>query len=283
MKRHCFAISLAALAAFAAPGRASARPSPSEISVDLRLDETDYVARERIRGVIDVKNMSPDKVSVGYANSADRLFVEVFRASDMSQLEESRRRPFVAAFMLKSNEGQKLESFLGDHYGLEEPRRYLARPVLVHGGSRFEGQYRSFDIVPGTKIATAVQMFSNRDSLRRIFDLVQWSRKGSMHLFLTAHDEGCGDRTWITTDIGPMMRLKNPTISIMPGGEIIVIHRNGSDSFVRSEFWSMPDALDFRSREMIADPETAAQNRVKEIYAERGGVKPADRPWWKFW
>ena len=122
-----------------------------------------------------------------------------------------------------------------------------------------------------------------RSSLRRIFDLVQWSRKGSMHLFLTAHDEGCGDRTWITTDIGPMMRLKNPTISIMPGGEVIVIHRNGSDSFVRSEFWSMPDALDFRSREMIADPETAAQNRVKEIYAERGGVKPADRPWWKFW
>ena len=39
--------------------------TPSEISVDLKLDEIDYVSGERIRGVVDVKNMSPYKVSVG--------------------------------------------------------------------------------------------------------------------------------------------------------------------------------------------------------------------------
>jgi hypothetical protein len=283
MKSRTTAIALIALFALAAPGKASARPSPSEISVDLKLDETDYVCRERIRGVVDIKNMSPDKISVGYANSKDLLFVEVFKASDMSQLEETKRRPFVSAFRVESNEGQKLETFLGDHYGLDEPRRYLARPVLVHDGYRFEGQYRAFDIVPGMKIATAVQMFSNRSGVRRVFDLLQWTRKGCIHLFLAARDEGGGDRTWMTTDIGPTMKLTKPTISIMSGGEVIVIHRNGGDSFVRSEFWSLPDALDFRSREMISDPETAAQNRVKQIYNERGGVKPADRPWWKFW
>ena len=283
MKNKTFALALAALAAFAAPDAASARPSPSEISVDLKLDETDYVCRERIRGVVDIKNMSPDKISVGYANSKDILFIEVFRASDMSQLEETKRRPFVSAFRVEPNEGQKLETFLGDHYGLEEPRRYLARPVLVHAGYRFEGQYRSFDIVPGMKIATAVQMFSNRAGVKRVFELVQWPRKGCGHLFLSAHDEGGGERTWVTTDVGPMMKLTKPTISIMSGGEVVVIHRNGGDSFVRSEFWSLPDALDFRTREMIADPETAAQNRVRQIYSERGGVKPADRPWWKFW
>ena len=283
-KTHYAIAAIAALAAAAAPIRASAaRPSPSEISVDLKLDESDYVVRERIRGVVDVRNMSPDRISVGYANSKDLLFVEVFKASDMSQLEETKRRPFVAAFRLEPNEGQKLETFLGDHYGVDEPRRYLARPVLVHAGHRFEGQYRAFDVVPGLRVATAVQMFSTRAGVRRVFDLVRWSRKGNEHLFLSAHDEGGGDRAWITTDIGPMMRMTPPTVSIMAGGEVVVIHRNGGDSFVRSEFWSLPDALDFRSRQMVADPETAAQNRVKEIYAERGGVKPADRPWWKFW
>ena len=138
---------------------------------------------------VDIKNMSPDKISVGYANSKDLLFVEVFKASDMSQLEETKRRPFVSAFRVESNEGQKLETFLGDHYGLDEPRRYLARPILVHDGYRFEGQYRAFDIVPGMKIATAVQMFSNRSGVRRVFDLLQWTRKGCIHLFLAARDE----------------------------------------------------------------------------------------------
>ena len=46
----------------------------SEISVDLKLDAYDFVCGERVRGVIDVANSSPDKVSVGYANSRDSLF-----------------------------------------------------------------------------------------------------------------------------------------------------------------------------------------------------------------
>ena len=263
------------LAALAAP--------TSEISVDLKLDEIDYVSGERLRGVVDVKNMSPEKVSVGYSNSKDRLFIEVYRSSDMSQLERVRERPFVAPFRVDANEGQKLEIFLADHYALREPSRYLARPVLVHGGARYEGQYRAFDIVPGMQTAGARQMFANRPGLSREFELVRWSRKGREHLFLTAKDTGSGDRKWMTTDVGPMMKITKPTISILNGGEVIVIHRTGPDHFIRSEFWSMPDALEFRTRELVQDPATAGQNRVQDMYKESGGVKPVARPWWKFW
>ena len=37
-----------------------------EISVDLKLDNIDYVAGERIRAVVDVANSSPESISVGY-------------------------------------------------------------------------------------------------------------------------------------------------------------------------------------------------------------------------
>jgi len=255
----------------------------SEISVDLRLDEIDYVSGERIRGVLDVKNMSPDSISVGRPASKDRLFVEVFRSSDMVQLERWREVPFVAPFKVNMNEGQKLELFLADHYALREPRRYLARPVLVHGRTRYEGQYRAFDIVPGVHVASAMQMFSNREGLSRDFELVRWTRKGREHLFLTARDAGADGRKWSTTDVGAMMKLTKPTVSILPGGEVIVLHRSGPDSFIRSEFWSMPDALEFRTRELVRDPETAGQSRVQEMYNKSGGVKAAPRPWWKFW
>ncbi len=253
------------------------------ISIDLQLDESDYVVGERVRGVIDVKNMSPHTISVGRADSQDRLFLEVFRASDMYELVRLAKHPFVAPFYIKMNEGQKLEVFLADHFALLEPRRYLARPVLVHGKKRYEGQYRAFDIVPGMHVTGAMQMFSNRAGLSRRFNLVQWARKGTEHLFLTAHDEGVSTRKWRTTDVGAMMKISKPTVSILPSGQVIIIHRTGPDHFIRSEFWSLPDALEFHSRELVQDPESAGQSRVQEMYNKAGGVKAVERPWWKFW
>ena len=261
---------------------ASVVAETSEIKVDLRFDGSDFVAGERIRGVVDIANPSPEKVSVGYANSEDRFFVEVFRARDMSQLTRISSRPFVSRFSLASSEGQKLETFLGDHYGLREPRRYLAKPVLVHGGLRYEGALRAFDVVDGIRLVSALQLFKNRPGLRREFALLYWSRSHSEHLFLSARDAGTSDRKWVTRDLGPILRIEKPSLSILPGGEVVVLHRLNQDQFVRSEFWSMPDALEFRVREAVRDPETAGTARVRELYKE-GGVKPKQNPWWKFW
>ena len=270
----------AAIAACAIPLSAA---SLAEITVNLKLDEISYVSGERIRGVVEVVNSSPDALSVGGPDSPDRLIIEVFRASDYSQLQRVKSHPFTAAFEIPFNGSRKLETFLADNYALDESRRYLARPVFIHRGYRFEGLYRAFDIVPGMKVASALQMFSNRPGLNREFELLRWSRKGNEHLFLAAKDAEPYARKWRTTDIGPMMRITKPTISILPGGEVIVFHRNGADSFVRSEFWSLPDTLEFRNRTMVLDPETAGQSRVREIYGESGEVKPVSRPWWKFW
>ena len=254
----------------------------SEITVSLRLDFGDNVVGERIRGVVDVVNVSPETVSVGRADSRDRLFIEVFRA-DRSQLQKISDSPQVSPFFLKSNEGQKLETFLADHYGLRSPGRYLAKPVLVHGGVRFEGQIRAFDVVPGMRIGGALQMFSNHEGLRREFDLLTWSRGGREHLFLAAKDSGTSDRKWMTIDLGELMKITKPTISIMPTGEVVVLHRVDPDNFIRSELWSVPDGIEFHRRELVQDPETAGTNRIRELYRGSGGVKPKERSWWKFW
>ena len=254
----------------------------SEIRVDLQLDFSDYVSGERVRGVVDIANSSPDKVSVGYSNSKDLFFVEVYRANDMHQLTRLGKKPFVARFRIDSSEGQKLETFLGDHYALREPSRYLAKPVLVRDGVRYEGAPRAFDVVEGIRVAGAMQMFANRQGLQRNFTLVYWSRAHSEHLFLTARDSGSSTQKWETRDLGAILRIGSPTLSILPGGEVVVLHRLNPDQFVRSEFWSLPDTLEFRMRETVQDPETAGTARVRELYKE-GGVKAKENPWWKFW
>jgi hypothetical protein len=261
---------------------AAANAATSEIKVDLKLDYADYVSGERIRAVVDIANSSPAKVSVGYSNSEDLFFIEVFRASDMKRLSRVYRRPFTANFRIDSSEGQKLETFLGDHYALREPSRYLARPVLVHDGVRYEGTMRAFDVVEGVQIVGAMQMFAKHRGLQREFSLSYWSRNHSEHLFLSAHDTGTSSKKWETRDLGAMLRLEKPSVSILPTGEVVVLHRLNQDQFVRSEFWSVPDALEFRTREAVLDPATAGTARVRELY-KSGGVKPKANPWWKFW
>ena len=256
----------------------------SELSIDIRMDEGQYVLGERLRGIVDVKNVSPKTLRVGYADSLDKVILEVFRASDMKQLKRRKDSgPMVADFTLKTNEGQKLEVLLGDHFVLTEPRRYLVRPVLVHNGFRYEGAYRVFEIVPGIAIAEAMQMFSNNVGKERRFRLLQWARRGVDHLFLSACDEGGEKRSLGTIDIGAMIKASPHTISILENGMVIIIHRNGVDSFVRSEFWSLSNVLKLKNRMLVSDPATAAQNRVRELYKESGGVKADPRPWWKFW
>jgi len=254
----------------------------SEIKVDFKLSNSDFVSGERIRGVVDIANSSTEKVSVGYSNSKDRFFIEVYRAGDLYPLERISDRPFVARFRVESSEGQKLETFLGDHYALREPNRYLAKPVLVHGGVRFEGTVRAFDVVEGVKLVGAMQMFSNHPGLQREFAASYWSRGGTEHLFLKARDSGNSKRHWETRDLGPILRLEKPAISILPGGEVIVLHRLNADQFVRTEFWSLRDGLEFRLRETVRDPETAGTSRVRELY-KNGGIKAKENPWWKIW
>ena len=277
MRGRAYLLAAAAvLVAFAATA------AVSEIKVDLRLSASDFVSGERIRGVVDIANSSPDSLAYGYPNAEDRFFVEVFRASDQGALERTSRRPFIAKFRIGSSEGQKFETFLGDHYALREANRYLARPVLVHKGVRYEGTYRAFDVVEGVRIAGALQLFSTRPNLQREFTLVHWPRKSREHLFLRARDVGAGNRVWETYDLGQILRIDQPTVSVLPTGEVVVLHRINQDQFMRTEFWSIPDAMEMHERETVRDPETAGTARVRELYKENG-VKPKKNPWWKFW
>ena len=265
------ALSVAALAA----------PPQSEISVKLVPERREYVVGERIRAVVDVANSSADSIDVGKPGSADILRIEVFRARDMASRDRVGNKPFVAPFMLHSSEGQKLETFIGDHFPLHDPVRYLARVVLIHAGSRYESSLVSFDVVPGMTVGKAMQMFKNSPGLKRTFEIVYWMRGRREHLFLKASDEG--GRVWRTTDLGGLLRITEPKISVMPNGEVIVLHRATQNQFMRSVFWSLPDALDFRRQEPMVDPDVAGSERMRDLYMESGGVTPVKKSWWKFW
>lgn len=274
-------LGLAILAVFLVVGARAA--APSEITVKLKMNYTEYVAGERIRAIVDVANASADFIDVGSKGSDDKLFLELFRQSDMKRFEKLSRHPFVAPFTLHSSEGQKLEVCFGDHFQMTEETRYLARAVLVHQGMRFESSMRMFLVVPGLKCGSALQMFKNRPGVKREFEMVHWGRNQMEHLFLKARDTGSANRRWTTADLGVVIRVTPPKLSVLPTGEVITLHRATQDAFIRTVFWSLPDAFEFQEHEQMIDPDVAGAERVKELYRESGGVEPVKKAWWKFW
>lgn len=271
---------LAALAALSATAIAAL---PSEITVKLRMNDTEYVTGERIRCVVDIANASADFIDVGSKGSDDKLVIELYRSSDNMRYQKLSKHPFVRPFTLHSGEGQRMEACLGDHFRMDEATRYLARAVLVHAGMRFESSTKSFAVVPGLNCGGALQMFKNRPNLKREFELVHWGRDQTEHLFLKVKDTGSTNRRWTTADLGTFIRVTDPKLSVLPSGEVITLHRATQDAFIRTEFWSLPEVFEFQTHEQMLDPDVAATARVKELYQDTGGVAPVKKAWWKFW
>ena len=282
MTRPTFRI-FALLASVVAATAAVAAAKPSELTVKLELIVGDYIEGERILAIVDVANASPDPIDARGPDAPDQLILELMRASDHHQYEKVSKTPFVEPFALLSGEGQRMETHFADHFAMKDATRYFARAVLVHNRMRYESSLKSFNVVPGLRCGGALQMFSNKEGLRREFTLVHWGREQVEHLFLKAKDAGSSDRMWQTTDLGPYMSVTRPKVSILPTGEVVTLHRSTQDAFIRTEFWSLPDAFEFNMHELMLDPDVAGAERVKEVYKESGGVEPVKKAWWKFW
>ena len=256
---------------------------PSEITVKLTMKHSEYVTGEWMRCIVDVANASADIIDVGSKGADDRLLIELYRASDNKRYDKLSRHQFVKPFTLHSGEGQKMEACLGDHFQMTEETHYLARAVLVHGGMRFESTFRAFLVVPGLNCGGALQMFKNRPGIKREFELVHWGRNQTEHLFLKVRDTGTANRRWTTADLGTVIRVTEPKVSVLPSGEVITLHRATQDAFIRTVFWSLPEAFEFQEHEQMIDPDVAGTARVKELYQDSGGVEPVKKAWWKFW
>ena len=274
---------LALLAAASVCFEIHAAAKPSELTVKLELRTGDYIEGERIAAVVDVANASPDPIDARGPDSPDKLVLELYRASDRFQYEKVSDKPYVEPFALLSGEGQRMETYFAEHFPIVESTRYFARAVLIHNRMRYESSLKSFSIVPGLRCGGAMQMFADREGLRREFELVHWGRDQVEHIFLKAKDAGTSKQVWVTTDLGPYMSVTRPKVSVLPTGEVVTLHRSARDAFIRTEFWSLPDAFEFNMHELMLDPDVAGAERVKELYKESGGIEPVKKAWWKFW
>lgn len=254
-----------------------------QFDVKLTLAYSVFVVGEPVVVQVDLLNATRDRIEVGGPGATSVLLVEMTKGGTINELTPFRKDPVVAPFTLKPGETVQHRFALDKWFSLEQEGKYMARVVLVHRGMRYESVKKSFDVVPGMSLGGGVQMFVNRDQLKRQFKLVFWHRNQEDRLFLRIEDDP-GGRIWDSIDLGTLMRATPPKLDISPEGEVTVIHRATQDAFLRTLLWSLPEAVEVVERNSLVDPDISASQRVNTLYGEGADERSeAKKPWWKFW
>ena len=269
-------------AACALLGLAGARAQ--EVDVRLTLAYNKFVIGEPVLVQGDIINMTRDLIDIGSPDSTSALMVEIAKGGPNDEIQPFRKDPFVSSFQLQPGQSFQHRWELDKWFSLEQEGKYIARVILVHRGIRYESTKRSFDVVPGLPVGGGIQMFVNKETLKRQFKLVYWHRNQVDRLFLRIEDEP-GARMWDSIDLGDLMRGTPPKLDISPEGEVTVIHRATQDAFLRTVLWSLPNAIEIVERNSLVDPEISATQRVNALYGDEGDGKKDEKKksWWKFW
>ncbi|MBO4287016.1 MAG: hypothetical protein J5985_02485 [Kiritimatiellae bacterium] len=264
----------------------SVAASAQEISLQMTLQNREYIVGEPLVVAFDFLNATRERISCGKNDSPDRFFVEVTKGTDQFDfVQPFNTEPIGGAFTVQGGDNRRIIAELDKWFPLLKEGKYLARGVLVHRGMRYESAKKSFDIVGGIKLQEGYQMFVNRTNLKRTFRLVYWSRNQMERLFLRISDEP-GNRVWDTIDLGTLLRTSPVRLDISPEGEVTIVQRASQDAFLRTLVWSLPDNIEIAERNPLIDPDISASQRAKSLYNEMvddGKEKKSKKPWYKFW
>jgi len=258
-----------------------------QLDVSLTLAYSVYIVGEPVLVQFEALNATRDLIEIGKTGSSDAVSVEITKGGRYNEVVPFNKAPMVGAFELKPGQTFQYKVELDKWFPLIEEGRYVAQFVIVHNGMRYESAMKSFDVVPGLPLKEGVQMFVDRQKLKRSFKLVHWSRNQTDRLFLRIEDSP-GNKVWDSIDLGVFLQTFEPKIDISPEGEVTVVHRSTRDAFIRTVIWSLPDNVEVEERNQLLDPEISASQRMRSLYGEmaddaKNKAKDEKKSWWKFW
>lgn len=233
-------IAILALVGFLLPSEGNA-----QAYVQMRLEHVNYLRFERANVIVTIENKSARPMvfaSPKAGGNADlRLMV---RARHGENVKRMNRRPLVSGVTIRP--GQKREFIINilDFYDITGPGSYLAGADLVTSGRTFVSDRQMFDIVNGIPLKTVRAMAPGSSERVRTYSLRYWARGGTEHLFLCV-DEEASRTSYGVFNLGGLIRVMAPMLSVAPGGTVKVLHQSGISRYTRSVFKSLPQGVQF--------------------------------------
>ena len=129
-------------------------------------------------------------------------------------------------------------------YDLREIGRYLVSVSVDFEGVTYWSGQASIEVVPGLELAKAVRSVPGYPERVRTFSLRYWTRERREDLFLSV-TETPGDLNCGVFCLGPVVRVRPPTVEVDRQGLVHVTHQVGDDCYSHTFFASERDGVRF--------------------------------------
>jgi hypothetical protein len=256
------------------------------IEVSLKLATGVYIVGEPIKAELQVENRLTGDFCTRAPLGEDRLLLEVSN-SPHDQLTPLQDDPNIEPLTLIGGDTWKGMAAIEQRFPLRTPGRYFVVLVAIQNDRRYTSVRRSFDVVPGLELKSALQLFAKGDVRSRRFALVYWAREQQEILFLRMEDDPA-TRTWETIRLGPLLRTSDPRIDIAPDGTVTVMHRATQDAYLKTIIRSQPGSVEVTSQEQLLDPAASVRQHMQpfqKMAVERQQEANREKKgswWWPF-
>lgn len=254
-----------------------------QLSVDCVLDQGLYVVGEPVRAEVRIINFAATPLVFGPSTAfqQNRLVFEIRDTANERLQPLHPDAPLIPEYLLPPGESHTAAFELDEWYPLARTGRFIATAVVRRDDRRYESKGRSFDVVPGLEICSAIQLFADRPNEQRKLSLVYVTRRQGECLFLRITDSP-GDRVWSTLQLGQLLRTTRPAIQVQPDGVVTVTHRASRDIFIQTRVLSTAKGVTLTSQEQIMDEESKRiiQTQQALLAAEQKEQRKKDRRWW---
>ncbi|MGI6497047.1 MAG: hypothetical protein ACOX5G_13425 [Kiritimatiellia bacterium] len=213
------------------------------VEFELQLSHATYVVGEPIDFTLHLADVGSTPVVVDTVGpyAQNRLFLEI-SAPGGKKMDPLGSPELIDSLMLAPGEVFRDTFYVDDLFPILRQGTYYLRAKLILGDRLYETNLKTFSVVPGITLATAVQPIPDRPGHLRELHLVYLARARREFLFLRCLDDG-GEQTSPTLRLGPVVRITKPTLSLSPDGTITVRHQATRNRFQETRIRSDADGL----------------------------------------
>ncbi|MEP6662239.1 MAG: hypothetical protein ABJC04_01125 [Verrucomicrobiota bacterium] len=221
------------LAIFCAAFLSSAHAQVNAVTVELTLDQEQYLANEDMRVGVKVINLSGQPISLGTDNEWLSFTVQARDQFVVSQLSEI---PVKGEFSVPSSKQAIKRLNLTPYFDFRQPGRYqiTAKVKIAQWDKEITSHPLTFDIVMGTKLKEfdfgVPSNSTNAAPEIRRYILQQATFLRQMRLYLRLTDD-TGSKVFRVFPLAPMTSFSNPEAQVDKTSNLHVLNQTGAKSF----------------------------------------------------
>lgn len=213
----------------------SARAQASTVTVDVSLDQQQFLVGEEVRVIVRVTNFSGQPLELGKDNSWLSFSVE---SREKHFMEKYGDPNVIGAFTLQSSKSATKRVNIAPYFNIQKPGRYevKVRVRIPQWNIEVASRPVGFDVVRGAKLreiqfgVPAGEGESDRTPVIRKYILQQAQYQKELKLYIRLTDESEA-RTLKLFPIARMESFGSPDAQLDKFSNLHVLHRSGQHSF----------------------------------------------------